>query len=71
MKKVFPCIVSQKSSSNEIKIYNKSDYPIFDIVIVQGINKMNLSKGEVCTSAKYIRTMLPEQEVILDMENKV
>ena len=70
VKKVFPCIISQKSFLNEIKIYNKSDYPIFDIVIVQGIDTMNLSKGETSSSAEYIRTILPEEEIVLNMENK-
>ena len=70
VKKVFPYMVSKSSVENEVKICNKSDYPIFDIVVVQGINTMNINEGEINTSVKYIRTILPKQEIVLDMENK-
>ncbi|STY71456.1 Uncharacterised protein [Megamonas hypermegale] len=70
VKKVFPCIISETSFKNEVKICNKSDYPIFDIVVAQGINTMNINEGEINTSVKYIRTILPKQEIVLDMENK-
>ena len=63
-------MVSKSSVENEVKICNKSDYPIFDIVVVQGINTMNINEGEINTSVKYIRTILPKQEIVLDMENK-
>lgn len=70
VKKVFPCIVSKNSFKNEVKICNKSDYPIFDIVVAQEINTMHLNEGEINNSVKYIRTILPEQEILLDMENE-
>lgn len=69
VKKVFSTVADYKYGTNKIKIYNRSDYPIFDVIIEQGINTTQLCDGKFPLEPKYIRAILPTTCIQIEMKN--
>lgn len=69
VKKVFPLVYDSEPNLNHVKIFNRSDYPVFDVVIGQGINTMNLSNGDFPIVPIYIRCILPATVITCKMKN--
>jgi len=47
-------IVSEATESS-IVIYNKSDFKVYDVVVLQGLNNMDLFNGQCISKVCYIR----------------
>lgn len=60
VKRVIPLIMNAGCPNNDVKICNNSTYPIFDVIVLEGINTLRLNEGEHYGKVKYIRNILPE-----------
>ena len=55
---IFPYVLDSEYRLNSVKVCNNSDYPIYDVMILEGINTSNIYAGENCCQAEYIRLII-------------
>ena len=67
---IFPYVLDSEYRLNSVKVCNNSDYPIYDVMILEGINTSNIYAGENCCQAEYIRLIAPLEHVTIRVQNR-
>ena len=75
-RKVFPTVVGGPADANIVRIYNRSDYPVYDVVVLSCMNdKVSLGgprsiNAEYVLDTRYIGFILPGNIYEIEMTDQ-
>lgn len=62
--------IASKATESSVVIYNKSDFKVYDVVVLQGLNNMDLFNGKCISKVCYIREIRGQYCEYFTMKHK-
>lgn len=69
IRKVFPVEIDSELRCNIVGVYNNSNYPVYDIFVLQGLNNFQIEEAQHYGVGRYIRSIEPKTKMEIKMEN--